>query len=47
MPTSKLFLHTLAEVGQVKLIIIDLLIFLLIFKTYAGWFMTKSLSCFF
>lgn len=34
IPTSELFLHILAEVGQVKLIIRDLLRCLLIFKIY-------------
>lgn len=34
MSTSKLSLHVLAEVGQVKLIIKDASIFLLIFQIY-------------
>lgn len=34
MPTSKLFLHIPAEVGEVKLRIRDVLRFLLIFKIH-------------
>lgn len=34
MPTSKLVLHILAEIGEVKLIIRDILRLLLVFKIY-------------
>lgn len=47
MPTSELFLHILAEVGQVKLIIRYLLRCLLIFKIHMQVDLdTKSLSSF-